>query len=128
MRMPEGDLLRMQGLPHGWYLHGARPAAAVHGVADDRMPNGGQVYPNLVRAPGLGKQPQEGDVRVALDDLEGRQRVAAATPHRHSLARDRVTGDGGGDSAGRVSQSAPDKRQVLLLDFTAPELVAKVGE
>src|SRR6185437_5037136 len=52
-------------------------AVAVHGVADHRRADRGQVDADLVRAPGLEHDPQERAAGQRLDELELGERVAA---------------------------------------------------
>ena len=67
----------------------------VHAVACKRMPQRGEVYPNLVRPARLRLGLHECVSGQPLQDAEGRLCVAATLHHCHTLAVPRVPTDGG---------------------------------
>lgn len=101
-------------------------AAAVEGVAQQRMALGGQVHPDLVGAAGLEPAFQQADPlpgEVLQGPVAGRRWLAAAHDHGHLLAVARAAADVAGDLAGRRPRLAPDQRQVAALDGPGRELL-----
>src|SRR5664279_6455192 len=76
-RMREAEPLGVQELPAQPDL----PARhAVHRIAEDRMPDGGEVHADLVRAPGLELEAQQARALERLRELEMRHGGTLGTP------------------------------------------------
>jgi hypothetical protein len=86
------------------------------------MPDRGHVRADLVRAPGLEPDAEEGRPRVGLDDLEMRARLArAVAAHRHQLAVVAVAADRRVDRARPGVRAPLHERQVLALELAGPD-------
>src|ERR1035437_8333801 len=132
----------MQGLPSKTFQDGAGgggkqaglglEAGAVAGVAQDRMPDMGQMHSNLVGAAGLqGASQQAGDRLAvgadrALERLPMGYRLAAAFAHSAFVARLRMTVERSVDGAFRAGGRAPDQGEIAALD-AAVGLVGELG-
>src|SRR2546423_13389248 len=92
---------------------GATPPAAILGVTADRMPDGGQVHADLVRAACLEADPEEARPRQRLDELEVRDGVARAIGgHRVKRPVAPPAPDRGVDGPAPGIGPALDQRQV----------------
>src|SRR5262245_598792 len=101
--------------------------AAIERVADNRVPDGIEMDPYLVRPTGVDRDAQErstGDMARPCDARDGCPRTAGA--RRDLLAVDRIASDRHVDDALALLHEAPDKRHVLLFDFAIVKLARQL--
>src|SRR5262245_66119172 len=104
-------------------------AAAVDGVAEERMPDRGEVDADLVGAPGVEPAGDQARHRravaaaVAFEHLPMGDRGAPARTHGHLVAHARMAADRLVDGAARAARRAPPERQVAA----APRPAAAVA-
>ena len=113
-------------------LHGADVTghaavhAAVHRVADDRVPDRAQVHANLVRAAGVDRHLAQGQAWQRHGAGDARDRVPGmlgAGRHLHPVGG--ITADCRVDAPPRLHH-APHQRDVLLLDLAIVELARQL--
>ncbi len=96
-------------------------ASAVRGVAEQRMPERGQVHADLVRAPGFEAALHERGGAEALDDVDVRARGLAGRDDGHLGALRRMAPDRRVDRR-RAREVAEHDRDVLALDAARRQL------
>ena len=99
--------------------------SAIRGVAEQRMPERGQVHADLVRAPGFEAALHERGGAEALEDVDVRARGLAGRDDGHLGALRRVASDRRVDRR-RARQVAEDDRDVLPLDAARRQLPDEV--
>src|SRR4029077_18452956 len=96
----------------------------VDGVAEQGVTGMGVMEPDLVGAPGLQPQGEQGGDRLAVAPVKGGaglpmcDRLAAALAHRHLLPRVRVAIDRRDDGAVRPVRDAPGEGEIAALHRT----------
>src|SRR5260370_37122424 len=108
-------------------------AAAIDRVAEERMPDRGEVDADLMRAPGL--EPAGNQTRhrraiaaaVAFEHLPMGDRRAPAGAHRHLVADAGMAGDRLVDGAARTLRHAPHERQVAAARRPVAALVRELA-
>src|SRR5262252_4521388 len=108
-------------------------AAAIDGVAEERMPDRGEVDADLMRAPGL--EPARDEARdrravaaaVAFEHLPMGDRRPAAGAHRHLVADAGMTADRLVDGAARPLRRAPHERQVAAPQRPAAAVIGELA-
>src|SRR5262249_34198922 len=108
-------------------------AAAVDGVAEQRMPDRGEVDADLVGAPGLEPAGEKARHRraiaaaVAFEHLPMGDRWAPACAHRHLVADAGMAADRLVDGAARPLRYAPDERQIAAAQHPAAAVVGELA-
>src|SRR5262249_9278631 len=115
--MGKGDRLGVECLARaGFERRRGRPAAAaaattLEAIGGNRVAEPGEVDAELMRAAGLGRQPEQGGAAEALDDLEARHGgPSTSRPRAHALALPRMAPDGLIDDTGGRTDHAVDDR------------------
>src|SRR5215472_4488814 len=108
-------------------------AAAVDAVAEERMPDRGEVDADLMRAPGFEPAGDEARHRraiaaaVAFEHLPMGDRRPPAGAHRHLVADARMAADRLVDGAARPLRCAPYERQVPAPQRPAAAVVGELA-
>src|SRR6516165_4307382 len=108
-------------------------AAAIDGIAEERMSDRGEVDADLMRAPGLKPAGDEARHRraiaaaIAFEDLPMGDRRAPACAHRHLVAHARMAADWLVDGAARPLRHAPDECQVAAAQRPAAAVVGELA-
>src|SRR5437867_4607546 len=122
--MPQAELGRVQCLARE--ADAVACAAAVHGVADQRVADVLEVHADLVRAPGLEPAFDERGAAEALEHPIGGARGLAAVRDGHARARPGVAAYGSVDRAAR-RWIALHQRGVAARPAALGELLHEVG-
>src|SRR5215831_7943323 len=108
-------------------------AAAIDGIAEERMPDRGEVDADLMRAPGFEPAGEETRHRraiaaaVAFEHLPMGDRGAPAGAHRHLVADARMAADRLVDRAARPLRRAPHECQVAAAQRPAAAVVGELA-
>ena len=90
-------------------------AAAIHRIANQRVPDGGHVHANLVRSAGFQGAFDQRAIDESFDDAVVRARRLAGTDHRHFRPLRRMPADRLIDRAARFEHAAHE-RLIIALD------------
>ena len=123
LRMPESQRAGVEHLPARLERRAGKAFRAVDGVADDGVPDRGEMHPDLVRSPRLEAKRDEGRRRHRPEHPVMRHRPDSGLPpaRRSAASIARVANEVETDRSGGLRDASFDERHVLALDVVAPE-------